>query len=327
MYGRLSSDKPTAVRKMADEHSSRAGFLAVTVLATTYGLTAVMARYLSTDAGVFEQWYLRYGIAFILSVIIFHRQVDYQKFARLPAREWAVVLFRTIVGSVAAVSIYTLAADDTKIALVAFMQILPSTALLGVLLFHEQVSRPRLVLIGLSFLGATLVCVNSFHDLGRVDLGAILSVISGFLFALQFVTRRWHRDILNDQELTLLITGLAFLLNFGLAVLVYRQPLRGASHWDRNYFLILIFAGGMRLIMDFLINFGFQRVSAVFASNILSLEQVFATLAGYVFYTELPTWREVVGGLTILAAVIATNQLHNREQRALAIEDLVPAPD
>jgi drug/metabolite transporter (DMT)-like permease len=121
-------------------HATTGGLFAITALAVIFGLTAIFARYLSTDTKLFEQWYLRYGIMFILSIIAFHRYVDFRKFLNLPGKEWGAILFRAFIGSVLAVGLYTLAAREAKIGVVAFMQVLPSTALLGILLFHEKVS-------------------------------------------------------------------------------------------------------------------------------------------------------------------------------------------
>ncbi len=65
-------------------------------------------------------------------------------------------------------------------------------------------------------------------------------------------------------------------------------------------------------------------MSAVIASNILALELVFGALFGLVIYQELLNPREIVGGIIILAAVILTNQLNNREN---VKQQPVPIPD
>lgn len=162
-------------------YATPSGLLAIFVLALIFGVTAIFARYLSTETKLFEQWYLRYGIMFILSVIVFHRQVDFRKFRTLPLREWAIVLFRALIGSVLAVALYTLAAEKAKIGIVAFMQVVPSTALFGIFLFHEKVSKARATMILLAFLGASLVVVNNLHDLVGLNMGALWSLISDII--------------------------------------------------------------------------------------------------------------------------------------------------
>jgi drug/metabolite transporter (DMT)-like permease len=71
--------------------------------------------------------------------------------------------------------------------------------------------------------------------------------------------------------------------------------------------------------MQFLVNYGFEHVSAVVAGNILSLEQVFGVLFGLVFYGELLNARQITGGLIILVSVILMNQLARREHQAAQI--------
>lgn len=294
-------------------HATTGGLLAIMALALIFGLTAIFARYLSTDTKLFEQWYLRYGIMFVLSSIVFHRYVDFHKFLNLPGKEWGVILFRALIGSVLAVGLYTLAAREAKIGVVAFMQVLPSTTLLGIFLFHEKVSKARFGTILLAFLGASLVVVESFSDLANINVGALWSLVSGILFSLQFVTRKWHSKALNNQELTVAIIGAGFIMNYLMSLILYHRFFVPTNHWDLPFVLVLLLAGCLGVANIFLINYGFEHVSAVIAGNILSLEEVFGSLFGFIIYHETLSLRDIIGGLIILGAVIFTNQLNNRE--------------
>jgi drug/metabolite transporter (DMT)-like permease len=51
----------------------------------------------------------------------------------------------------------------------------------------------------------------------------------------------------------------------------------------------------------------------VLASNILTLESVFALILAFIFYKELPTMKELIGGIIILGSVIGMNQLKEKE--------------
>ena len=261
---------------------------------------------------------------FILSVAVFYHRIDFRKFVALPGREWGVILFRALVGSVLAVSLYTLAAREAKIGIVAFMQVLPSTALLGILLFHEHISGARLGTILLAFAGAAIVVVKSFGDLSDINVGALWSLISGILFGLQFVTRKWHSKSLNNQELTVVIIGVGFIMNYLLSLVFYRRFFVPAAHWNPQFVLVLLSAACLGVANIFLINYGFEHVSAVIAGNILALEEVFGSLFGFLIYRETLSLRDAIGGLVILSAVIFTNQLNNREG---VKEVLEPIPD
>ncbi len=310
--------------KHRELHATTGGITAVAALAVIFGITAVLARYLGVHTELFEQWYLRYGIMFLLSLIVFWRRIKLRKFLTLPAREWGVIFFRAAIGSVLAVALYTLAAQQATIGVVAFMQVLPSTALLGMLLFHERVTKARAAAILLAFLGASLVAVKSLSDLADINIGALWSLISGILFSLQFVTRQWHSKALNNQELTVAITGAGFVINYLVSLLLYHRLFAPTSDWSLQFVLVLLVAGCFGVANIFLINYGFEHVSAVIASNILALELVFGALFGLVIYQELLNPREIVGGIIILAAVILTNELNNREN---VKQQPVPIPD
>lgn len=305
-------------------HATTSGLAAITTLALIFGITGVLARYLGQRTGLFEQWYLRYGIMFVMSVIVFHGKVRYKKFLVLPIREWGVLLFRAIIGSVLAVVLYTLAAEKAKIGLVAFMQVLPSTSVLGIFLFHERISKARACTILLAFLGASLVVINGLSDLSTINIGALFSLVSGALFGLQFVTRRWHSKALNNQELTVAIIGLGFIMNYVISLVLYHRFFVSTASWNTHYVLILLAAGCCGVANIFLVNYGFEHVSAVIAGNILSLEEVFGSLFGFIIYHEVLTLRDIIGGLIILAAVILTNELNNREQ---VKAEMVSVPD
>lgn len=305
-------------------HATTGGLIAIVALAVIFGLTAIFARYLGTSTELFEQWYLRYGIMLLLSFLIFYRYVNFRKFLRLPIKEWGIILFRAAIGSVLAVALYTLAAEQAKIGVVALMQVLPSTALLGILLFHERVSKARAATILLAFLGASTVVVNSLSDLADINMGAVWSLVSGILFSLQFVTRKWHSNKLNDQELTVAIIAAGFAMNYLLSLVLYHRFFVPTAQLDVQFILILLVAGCLGVANIFLINYGFKRVSAVIAGNILALELVFGMLFGFVIYHELLSLREIIGGLIILGAVIMTNQLNSREK---VRDELKPAPD
>jgi drug/metabolite transporter (DMT)-like permease len=292
------------------------GVSALFVLAAIYGLTAVLARYLGHGVGVFEQWYLRYGAAVILALIIFWRRITLTKFLHLSGREWALLLGRAVVGSTIAVALYTLAAQHAKIGTVAFMQEIPSIAIFGVILFHEKLTGPKLVLILLSFLGAAITAVESFHDLSLLNIGAIYSAISGALFALVLVTRRWHSDALNNQEIAIGLMAIGCVVDYVLALFTSHRAFIPLNHFKPAFIFVLLAAGVLSVAINFLANYGFERVDAILAGNILSLEEVFGPIFGYIFYRETLKGHEIIGGLIILLSVICMNQLGRRNRKS-----------
>jgi len=62
-----------------------------------------------------------------------------------------------------------------------------------------------------------------------------------------------------------------------------------------------------------LTNYGFQKIEAVLASNILTLESFFAIILGFLFYRETPLAKDLLGGIIIIISVIAMNKLEAKE--------------
>lgn len=73
--------------------------------------------------------------------------------------------------------------------------------------------------------------------------------------------------------------------------------------------LVVLGAGIFNLVNLLLTNYGFSRIKAVLASNILALESIFAILIGFLFFRELPNLKEIIGGVLILFSVIKMNKL------------------
>lgn len=298
----------------AESNTQGSGVLAIILLAFSYGITAVTARYLSSGLGLFEQWYLRYGLAALIALLLFRNKINFAKLVHLPKRDYAVLIFRVFIGSVVAVGLYTKAAQEAKIGPVAFMQVIPTTALFGMLLFREKLTKAQAGFLMLAFFGAAVVVLNNAHDLAAFNIGEVWSLISGALFSLVLVTRKWHSNAANNYELTFAITSLAFVMNYILSIFLYKRLFIPSSHWTPGFALVLGAAAILGVAINFLSSYGFEHVKAVVASVILDLEIVFGALSGYIFYKETLQTREIIGGLIILIAVVLMSYSTKQEQ-------------
>lgn len=295
------------------------GTMALVALAAVYGIMGVVARYLSSGIGLFEQWYLRLGIAFLVTAVLFHTKISWRKFSNLPVRDWLVLLFRVVVCQMIGIAFYTLAAEKTEIGVLAFMSALPISSLLGVLLFREKLNWQRAVLLALSFFGALIIVVHGFGDVMHFDLGALLAFLATVFFSLMLVGRRWHTDRLNNYEITAAMLAIASVSAYILSVVLYGRPLIPSSHWNIDFTLV-VFAGGLLSAASiYLANYGFEHVSAVVAGNLLTLEEFFGPLFGYIFYSETLGTRDILGGILILISVILMNRIARRDRQQIQV--------
>jgi len=224
---------------------------------------------------------------------------------------------------VSAAGLYAWASQHAKIGSVAAMQVVPTTALLGMVLLHEKVSSKKALLIGLSFFGALTIVLRSPTDLLGLGLGEIASLVSGALFSLTFVLRKKHTGELNNYELALTTLAVGTLGSYLASIFVSGRLLPSQEILTPKLGLLFIIAAALSVLMSLLSSYGFEHVKATTASVILDLELVFGVAFGYLFYREVLSAREGAGCVIIIAAVIAMNRLDSKQNKLTG----VPLPD
>lgn len=293
-------------------HNELKGIAALVFLALTYGLTGILARYLTQDLEIFEQWYIRFLIALIVAILVFRRNIRFSKFKHLSRPEVTMIISRGILGFVFATWLYALSTHYATIGSVAAMQIVPMTAVFGIILFHEKVSRITLGLIIVSFAGAAIVALENVAQL-QFGVGEIMSLVSGALFSLSLVLRKKQTGELNNYELVVGMMVVAFFGNYLMHLITGGGWLPQASAFDPKIAGVLVIAGVLSTAMSLLANYGFEHVKATTASIILNLEIVFGALLGFLFYKEVLTLRQTSGALIILLASSAVAYLEAKK--------------
>ncbi len=229
----------------------------------------------------------------------------------IPASDWIIIFFRVIVGYLIAGGLYRQSIAISKISNVTFLQSIPFAGLFGWLFFKEKFSFKKLILLFISYIGVILIAVKDYPLIFSFGKGEVFSFISAALFSLSFVSRKWQGKSLNDKEIV------QILLFIGTIILFLVSMLRGEGFLAKQLGILFVFSillnGFLNAINLFLINYGFARVKAVLASNILALEGVFALVLAFIFYHELPALRELLGGIVILASVIMMNKVEESE--------------
>ncbi|PID32767.1 hypothetical protein CR956_00755 [Candidatus Saccharibacteria bacterium] len=282
-------------------------------LALIYGLTAIMARYFSQEVGIFESWYIRLAISAVLMLMLFHRKIDFKKFRRIGKKDWSLLVFRALAASLLGTLLCTLSTCYTSIGAVAAMQVVPMTAIFGVIILGEKLNRRNTALIALAFVGALMVVMRSTSDIG-FGLGELLSLASAALFSLTFVLRKLQTNLLNDMELAFVATIVAFLGNYLFASVFEQAWLVDTSQFTPTLMLLFIGGGLASALTWTLSNYGLSQVRATTASVILNLELVFGAFMGYLLYKEILSPLQFVGATIILIAVIGMSYLETQSK-------------
>jgi drug/metabolite transporter (DMT)-like permease len=79
--------------------------------------------------------------------------------------------------------------------------------------------------------------------------------------------------------------------------------------------LLTIFAAGLvNIAIVGGVNYGYKRVDAIVGNNISLLKVVFAAIIGGIFFHEMITIQEILGGIIIIIAVVQMNKLSQKNK-------------
>lgn len=290
--------------KLSDKQK---GILALVGLAIVYASMGIFVRYLSLSFAFFQQIYLRLFTAVVIGFLIYNRSLNYQKLKKIKPEEWLLLIFRATTYYLLGLALYTKSILLTKISTVSFIGSIPMTAILGMLLYREKITYKKVAFLLLSFIGVVIISVKDFSSIFDWRLGELLALISVIFTSLSIVLRKNQSKLLSNNEMSQIIITIAFIMLFFTSFFAKESlPLTG---WNTGSMLIVIIAGLANTIMIFLTNYGFEKIQTVIAANILTLEMFFAVLIGLMFYREIPSLKEIFGGVLISFSVIQMNKL------------------
>lgn len=265
----------------------------------------VFARYLGTSFDLFEQTYLRIGVAFVLGLVLFARSITFKKLRILPRKDLLVLFFRAIC-LYTGVVLFTEGLLHTKLGNASFVAALPLLPVFGYFLLKEKIKIRTILYILVGFVGIVLIGVQDFTQLsfGYGELMALLSVIA---FDLSYVGRRWHSDHLNDKESAVVMFAIGAIFLF-ISSIIAGESLPMGSEFTPWIIGTLIVAALFNVLNLYLTNYGFRRVKVAVAGNILTLETVIALTYSVFLFHEVPVVRELIGSALVLWSVWEVNK-------------------
>jgi drug/metabolite transporter (DMT)-like permease len=178
-------------------------------------------------------------------------------------------------------------------------------AVLAVVVLRERVSRARWLAIGAGFAGALLVVRPG---VGSLNVGALLAFGCALSYAAYQVTTRLVRE--SEPIVSLLYGGLVGMLAFSLLAPFWWQPptLRG---W-----LVFALVGALGAAGHLLVIMALQRAEASRVSPFTYAQLVWAMIASFVAFGDVPTPWTVAGAIVIVASGLQLYRLGLRESSA-----------
>lgn len=281
------------------------GVLAITVVAVAFASMGIFARYLAVDLALFQQTYLRIGLAALMAAFVFRRHLSLSHIAHAPLRDMLIVVLRAVM-LYGAVALFTAAILHTKYANVSLVAMVPLLPVFGYLLLGENVTRQKAAYVALGFLGVVLVAVKGVTL--EWGIGETYALLSAILFDASYVARKWQSRYFGNQETTvlMLVVGAIFLIAAG--TLAAGEPLPSLS-LGLAALAALVASAAFNVFHLYFSNYGFERLEVTLAGQLLMLEVPVALAYGLLLYGEAPSAHELLGGALIVISAWQMNRL------------------
>ena len=164
-------------------------------------------------------------------------------------------------------------------------------------IYNERL-RARDVLIALVVFGGLVLVVPEFDLSNNLTLGVILGTFSGFTFAVLSILNRKYVADYSALVVTLYQDAVACLIL--LPFVGYTALSLTPGEWGSLILLGVVFTA----LAHALFIRGMMAVKAQLASIIASLEPVYGILIALVVLSEVPSAREILGGVVIIGAIV-----------------------
>jgi drug/metabolite transporter (DMT)-like permease len=179
-------------------------------------------------------------------------------------------------------------------------------AVLAVLVLRERVSLERWLTIGAGFAGAMLIVRPGA---GALNVGAVLALGCALSYALYQITTRLVRE--SEPIVSLLYGGLVGMIVFSALVPFWWEPP------TLRVWLIFILVGALGAAGHLLVIMALQRAEASRVSPFTYVQLLWAMIASYVAFGDVPSAWTIVGAVVIVGSGLHVYRLDLREHRLI----------
>ena len=274
------------------------GFLSLLSAGLIFGSFGILVRLLNGQLTNYQQILFRSTVGFILAlaiIIFFKRKISFKNISLINLFLFAASLPLTII-------FYTLSILKTKIILAVAALYLGSilfSLVSGILFFKEKLTVKKSL--------ATLASILALYyftipfSLTNVNVGLVFGVLSGFMDALSNTFKK-HLGNKVDRFLLISIQMMGTII-VSLILMFYTKTFL-IPHISPFVFAIGLLFGFLLMVNNYLMLIGFHNFDLNLGTIVLSSELLFASIFGYLFYREIPTVNESIGGGLIAFSVV-----------------------
>lgn len=277
----------------------KTSLLAIGVL---FGLSGVIAKYLSSWINPYQVVEYRFAIAFLLSVIILVATKQKASFTKIDPK----ALFTFSLTFPISVIFFTLSIFNTSVSLAVFsfyISTLVSSFVVGKIYFKEQITKDKQIALFFILL-AVIIFTDPFKNFS-LQAGFVYGIISGIFQTIASSYQKILGKSTNRISLLLIQTFTGVIVAI-LALLYSGNPLFVALPVPT--LLISLVFGAIFLAISYLFLIGFKHTNLNTGSILVSSELFFGPFFAYTLLSEKLGTTEIIGGLFIVIAIIFANK-------------------
>jgi drug/metabolite transporter (DMT)-like permease len=281
------------------------GYLLVLGAAVLWGSLGIAVRYLdAAGVGAFEASAWRAGLACLGAIVLAHLG---RCSLRISPRDVPLLAAYGLVSIAAFFVVYFTAITLTTVATAAILLYTAPVWViaLSAVLFGEDLSAPKMVALGLAFVGCALVVRAYDAEALMLNLpGVAAGLAAGLTYGLYSIFGK--QALRRHDPLVILVYALGFgtVFLFGAGLLAGVPAWRFAPpHLATAALPLLYLALVTTLAAQWLYVSGLARIEAGRASIVATVEPVVAGILGYLFFAEILEGLQLLGGALVLSAV------------------------
>lgn len=291
------------------------GLGALLLSALIFSSFGLWIRLLNQSLSVFQQIVFRNFLGMALAaVLIIATKKSLELGVLKKISKWNLFLYTFSVP--VSVIFFNFSVLQTKLAVATFSFYLGSIALgliFGATVFKETLNLTRKLSLILALAG--LLSFLYPFSLEGFNWGFLWGLTAGLLDGLANVFRKSLGGKIEKMTLVLL-TMLGGMFVSSLIPVFLGGNLFPAKNLSVNVWLVGLLFGFLLVAVNYLLLFGFQKFDLNLGSVVLASELFFSLIIGWLFFREIPTPNETVGGGLIALAVILPNLKLSRNPKS-----------
>jgi drug/metabolite transporter (DMT)-like permease len=272
-----------------------------------YGLSAVIAKYLSRFINAYQVIEYRFGIAFIAAILILLLSKKRLKFKQVDPK----ILTAFVVTFPASAILFTLSVIHASVALAVFSFYaanLVTQFVIGKLYFNEKVNAMK----GFAILAsvASLVAFTNPFSHFAVTSGLAFGLVAGVLQGIASGFQKLLSGSTDKTSLLILQTFAGVIMATIILVLTSKSPIPSLDGFA--WFSTIMF-GLIMLVIMYLFLVGYKYTNLNIGSILVSSELFFGPFFAFLLLSERIAANVLIGGIfTTLAAVLVSLPNKNR---------------